>query len=217
MRPYKLSPSIFAANIGNLSHQLAELESARVEMLHVDVLDGHFVERMAFGADHIRQLKGLTSIPLDVHLMVEKPERILDDILEAGADSVTVHQESTAMLYACVQKIKLAGAKAGVVLSPATPPETIASILAELDMVLCMTINPGAWGSQAFMSIVLDKVARINEMIGDRSIDLEVDGQIDDKNIVLARNAGANVFVSGGYLFKDIPVNTARLRAALVS
>ena len=217
MRTYKLSPSIFAADLGDLRAQIAELEAEHVEMLHVDVMDGHFVERMAFGPDHVAQLRKMTSLPLDVHMMVERPERLIDDMLEAGADIITVHQESTAMLLACVQRIKAGGAKAGVVLSPATPPETLGCILDELDMVLCMTINPGARGHQAFLEPVLDKVRAISEMIADRDIDLEVDGSIDDKTIVAARDAGANVFVSGGYVFKDIRPHVQALRAALES
>ena len=217
MSDYKLSPSIFAADLGHIADQLAELEAARIEMLHVDVLDGHFVERMAFGADHIRALKKLTSIPLDVHLMVEKPERILDDILDAGADIVTVHQESTAMLTACLEKIRAAGAKAGVVLSPATPAETLSCVLDQVDMILCMTINPGAWGKQPFKADVLKKVTRLREMLDGRDIDIEVDGSVDDKNIAMARDAGANVFVSGGYLFSDIASNAQALRDALAA
>lgn len=217
MLQLKLSPSIFAADLGSLKSQLGQLEEAGADMLHVDVLDGHFVERMAFGADHIRQLKGLTSLPLDVHLMVEKPERIITDITDAGADIVTVHQESTTMLLSCLQKIKEAGAKAGVVLSPATPASSIENVIDEVDMVLCMTINPGAWGKQAFLDFVLKKVSEIRAMAGGRELDIEVDGSIDDSNIARARDAGANVFVSGGYLFKDIPVHTAALRSALES
>lgn len=215
MSNYKISPSIFAADLGYLADQLAELETAGADLLHVDVLDGHFVERMAFGADHVKALKGLTSLPLDIHLMVEKPERILGDILRAGADIVTVHQESTAMLTACLEKIRAAGAKPGVVLSPATPAESLSCVLDQVDMILCMTINPGAWGKQPFKADVLKKVARLREMLGGRDVDIEVDGSIDDRNIAQARDAGANVFVSGGYLFSDIEANMRALRDAL--
>lgn len=213
-RTVKLSPSIFAADLATMKSQIEQLEEAGVELLHVDVMDGHFVERMAFGADHIKMIDAMTDIPLDVHLMVERPEVHLDSIIAAGADIITVHQEATTRLLSCIQKIKKAGVKAGVVLSPATSPSTIEYLLDDIDMVLLMTVNPGE-GGQHFLDSVVPKIARVNEMIGDRDIDLEVDGSIDDQTIKIARAAGANVFVSGGYLFKDIPANAAALRAAL--
>ena len=163
MRTMKLAPSVFGAGIGNLSQQLKILEENNVELLHVDVMDGHFVEKMAFGPDHIKMLKELTTIPLDVHLMIEKPERKLDAIIDAGADIITIHQESTTRLYSCIEKIK-----------------------------------------------------NVRELIGDRDIDLEVDGGIDNTNIAKCKEAGVNVFVSGGYVFKgDIAEKIKTLREAL--
>lgn len=214
MREVKIAPSVFAADLGSLKEQLEQLERAGVELLHVDVMDGHFVERMAFGADHIRALKKLTSLPLDVHMMVECPERHLDSIVDAGADIITIHQESTTRLYSCLQKIRGRGVKAGVVLNPGTSEETIRYLLDELDMVLLMTVNPGE-GGQHFLTGVVEKVRRVHELIGSRDIDLEVDGSIDDRTIGLCCQAGANVFVSGGYLFKgNITENIANLRKA---
>ena len=215
MRDIKLSPSVFAAHLSTMQDQIAELEKAGCDYLHVDVMDGRFVEHMGFGPYHVGMLKEMTSMPLDVHLMVERPEDKLDAILEAGADIVTVHQESTTRLLACIQKIKSAGARAGVVLGPATPPEMVEYLLDDVDMVLLMTINMGEPTRQHFLTSMLPKIERVNKMIGERPIDLEVDGSIDDKTIKLARSAGANVFVSGGYLFKDIPHNVAALRDAV--
>lgn len=213
-RAVKLAPSVFAADLARLPESVAALEAARVDLLHVDVMDGHFVEHMAFGATHVKMLKEMTSVPLDVHMMVERPERVLGAFLEAGADMVTVHWESTPCLLACIEQIKGAGAKAGAVLSPATPPEVLEYVLDELDMVLCMTINPGRRKGQAFMPSMLGKIRRLSEMIGDRDIDIEVDGGIDDKTARLARDAGTNVFVSGRYVLEDIPSRVAALRAA---
>lgn len=214
MRTVKLSPSVFAAHLSTMQGQIEQLEKAGCDYLHVDVMDGRFVEHMGFGPYHVAMLKEMTSMPLDVHLMIERPEDKLDAILAAGADIITVHQESTTRLLACIQKIKSAGAKAGVVLGPATPPEIVEYLLDDVDMVLLMTINMGEPTKQHFLESVLPKIAKVNRMIGDRPIDLEVDGSIDDRTIKLAYDAGANVFVSGGYLFKDIPHNVAALRAA---
>lgn len=214
MSEIKIAPSVFAADLGLLREQLAELEQAGADLLHVDVMDGHFVERMAFGADHVRALRKLTRLPLDVHMMVERPENHLDSILDAGADIVTVHAEATTRLLSCMQKIHKAGAKSGVVLNPATSEETIRYILDDVDMILLMTVNPGE-GGQHFLPAVLDKIKCTRGMIGERPIDLEVDGSIDDKVIWSCYEAGANVFVSGGYLFKgSITENIANLRKA---
>lgn len=214
MREIKIAPSVFAADLGLLREQLAEMEQAGADLLHVDVMDGHFVERMAFGADHVRALRKLTRLPLDVHMMVERPENHLDSILDAGADIVTVHAEATTRLQSCMQKIHKAGTKAGVVLNPATSEETIRYILDDVDMILLMTVNPGE-GGQYFLPAVLDKIKSVRGMIDERPIDLEVDGSIDDQVIWSCYEAGANVFVSGGYLFKgSITENIAKLRKA---
>ena len=165
MRTMKLAPSVFGAGIGNLSQQLKILEENNVELLHVDVMDGHFVEKMAFGPDHIKMLKELTTIPLDVHLMIEKPERKLDTIIDAGADIITIHQESTTRLYSCIEKIKSRGVKAGVVLSPATNEDTLKYVLDKIDMILLMTINPGEAGP-GFHEELLTKIKNVRELIG---------------------------------------------------
>lgn len=214
MSEIKIAPSVFAADLGLLKEQLTEMEQAGADLLHVDVMDGHFVERMAFGADHVRALRKLTRLPLDVHMMVERPENHLDSILDAGADIVTVHAEATTRLLSCMQKIHKAGAKSGVVLNPATSEETIRYILDDVDMILLMTVNPGE-GGQHFLPAVLDKIKCTRGMIDERPIDLEVDGSIDDQVIRSCYEAGANVFVSGGYLFKgSITENIANLRKA---
>ena len=209
-----LSPSVFAADLARLPEQIRALEDAGADLLHVDVMDGHFVERMAFGADHIRMLKKMTRLPLDVHLMIETPERHVETIAEAGADIITVHVESTTRLYSTLQRIRSCNKKASVVLNPATSADAIDYVLDEIAMVLQMTVNPGE-GGQHFLSAMLPKIRVLREKIGDRPIDIEVDGGIDDRNIRACRDAGANVFVSGGYLFQDIKQHTAALQKAL--
>lgn len=155
---YKIAPSVFAADLGHMKDQLDILAENKADLLHVDVMDGHFVEKMAFGPDHIKALRAMTDLPLDVHLMVEQPERILDAVLNAGADIVTVHVESTNRLYSCIEKITKAGKKAGIVLTPAVSIDTIdPCIQGKLSMILQMTINPGE-GGQHFHPETLEKL-----------------------------------------------------------
>lgn len=215
MRQFKLSPSLFASDLANFADDVKTLETANADMIHVDVMDGHFVSRMAFGADHIRQIRNMTQLPLDVHLMIEKPEIHIPAIAEAGADIITVHQEATTRLMSCMQLIHKLGKKAGIVLSPATSEDVLRYLLDDVDMILLMTVNPGE-GGQHFLPSVVEKIHRVNAMIGDRNIDLEVDGSIDDNTIRDCYAAGANVFVSGGFLFKNIKGNMEKLRKAVL-
>ena len=214
MREYKLSPSIYGADLGDLRGANRQLEAAKVELLHVDVMDGHFVYNMGFGVDHVRQIKNMTSIPLDVHLMIERPERLVEDFCKAGADMITVHAESTTRLLSCLEKIKANGKKAGIVLCPATHESILQYCLDSTDMVLQMMYNPGE--VSLFHDNLLEKLTSIRKMFGDRDIDLEVDGGITDKNIKKVKDAGANVFVSGGFVFKgDVAENIQKLRDEL--
>ena len=215
MRPVKISPSLFAADLGTFTADVRALEESGADMLHIDVMDGHFVERMAFGADHIRMIRALTHLPLDVHLMITEPERHIAPIAAAGADVITVHTEATVQLARCLQLIHAAGKAAGAVLSPATSEDALHYVLDDVEMILLMTVNPGA-GGQHFLTSVVEKIHRVKELVGTRDIDIEVDGSIDDTTIVPCRKAGANVFVSGGYLFQDIRANMAKLRKAAV-
>lgn len=216
-KTFKLSPSIFAADLGMLKEQLAELERNKVELLHVDVMDGNFVERIAFGADHIKALKKMTHLPLDVHLMIQNPEIHLDNIISAGADIITIHQEATKRHLSCLQKIHKAGIKAGIVLNPGTSEEHIKYLLNDIDMVLIMTVNPGE-GGQHFLMPMIEKIKHVKEMVRNYDIDIEVDGSIDDKTIKYCRDAGANVFVSGGYLFSgNLSNNINKLRNSLTA
>lgn len=198
---YVIAPSIFGANLGKLEDEIRKMEENNVELIHLDVMDGHFVEKMAFGPDHIKAIKSMTKIPIDVHLMVEKPERIIDSVIKSGADVITIHVESSNRLNSCVEKIKNSGIKAGIVLSPQTSEHSIKYLIDKIDMVLVMTINPGE-DNLGFNNLMLDKIKNIKKMIGDREIDIEVDGSINNENIIDCKDAGANIFVVGSYLFK---------------
>jgi len=210
-RAVKLAPSVYAADLGHLADQVKSVEETGCEMLHVDVMDGHFVKLMAFGPDHVRMLKRMTDMPLDVHLMLGQPERILDMFIAAGADSISIHAESTVCLVSCLKRIHAAGRRTGVVLSPATSPEAIRYALDDIDMVLVMTINPGE-PNQHFQPALLKKIADVRELIGDRNIDIEVDGDVSVNTIKDVRKAGANVFVSGRYIFSDPAPHAQELR-----
>ena len=215
MSEIKLSPSIFAADITALGKQINILEQNNVQLLHIDVMDGKFVNRMAYGADHIRMIKNYTQIPLDVHMMVMQPECYLKDIIDAGADIITIHEESTSRLYYCLQTIKNSGRKCAVALSPATNPSSIEYVMNLLDMVLIMTVNPGE-GRQKFIPDMVEKIKTVKKMAGNRNIDIQVDGSIDNKTAADCCKAGANVLVSGGYIFNgDITKNIVILRQSL--
>lgn len=197
-----IAPSIFAADLGNLKSEIEKMEKKKVKLIHLDVMDGHFVEKMAFGPDHIKAIKKMTDIPIDVHLMVEKPERIIEEVIDAGADIITLHMESSNRLNSCIDKIKSSGAKAGLVLSPQTSEDTMKYLLDKIDLVLIMTINPGE-DNLGFNSIMIEKIKNTKKIIGDRNISIEVDGSINDENIILCKEAGADIFVVGSYLFKN--------------
>lgn len=199
---YMIAPSIFAADLSNLKSEIEKMEEKRVELIHLDVMDGHFVEKMAFGPDHIRAIKKMTDIPIDVHLMVEKPERIINEVIDAGSDIITLHMESSNRLNSCIDKIKSSGAKAGIVLSPQTSEDTMKYLLDKIDLVLIMTINPGE-DNLGFNSKMIEKIRNTRKLIGDRNISIEVDGSINNENIMLCKEAGADIFVVGSYLFKN--------------
>lgn len=214
MRTIQISPSVYAAGLDGLRETLEILQKAGADLLHIDIMDGRFVERMAFGADHVRMLKCMTALPLDVHLMVQEPERHLDLMAAAGADIITVHAESTTRLYSCLQKIRSRGLRAGVAISPGTSEQVLLPVLDVMDMALFMTVNPGE-GGQHYLPEVADKIRRFRLLAGNRPPLIEVDGSIDAATIVPCVRAGANVFVSGGYLFQgDITANLRTLRAA---
>ncbi|MFW6387208.1 MAG: ribulose-phosphate 3-epimerase [Thermodesulfobacteriota bacterium] len=214
----KISPSILSADFARLGEEVQAVEQGGADYIHVDVMDGHFVPNITIGAPVVKALRPVTDLPLDVHLMIEHPDAYIPDFAAAGADIITVHQEAVPHLHRTVQLIKSHGKRAGVSLNPATPVETLDLILAEVDMVLLMTVNPG-FGGQSFIPFTLEKIARMRAMIerSGRDIELEVDGGVKAANIAEIAKAGADVFVAGSAVFSggDYARNLAELRAAL--
>jgi ribulose-phosphate 3-epimerase len=198
----KLAPSILAADFARLGEQVREADQAGADRIHVDVMDGHFVPNISMGPVVVKALRPVTKLPLEVHLMIEEPIRYLDAFAEAGADSLLVHAENAANLHRTVQHVKALGKKAGVVINPATSPIVIAEILADVDLVLVMTVNPG-FGGQQFIHGTLNKIRRVRQMIDHTKpeIELEVDGGIDAETTPLAVEAGARVLVAGSAIF----------------
>jgi ribulose-phosphate 3-epimerase len=201
-RPALLAPSILSADFARLGDEVAAVEAAGADWIHVDVMDGHFVPNITIGIPVVRSLRKVTRLPLDTHLMITNADRFAVQFVEAGSDRVSVHVEACPHLHRTVQEIREAGAKAGVVLNPATPLDFIDPILSDVDYVLLMTVNPG-FGGQRFIPSVLDKVRTLRSRIVERGldIDIQVDGGIAENTIGLARAAGANVFVAGSAIF----------------
>jgi len=215
----KLSASILSADFGRLADQVHLAEQAGVDWIHVDVMDGHFVPNITIGPDVVKALKKATNLPLDVHLMIENPERYVKDFVEAGADWLGIHVEATWHLEGLVQTIKKLKAKAAVTLNPHTPLDVLEYVLPEVDLVLLMTVNPGFSG-QKFIRGVLPKVRRLRRMIDEQKLAalIEVDGGVSVETVADIAAAGADVLVSGSGIFGgsgDVMANVRRLRELL--
>lgn len=198
----KIAPSILAADFSKLGEEIKEVEQAGADLIHVDVMDGHFVPNITIGPLVVEAVRPLTELPLDVHLMIENPDVYIEQFAKAGADYLTVHVEACPHLHRTLQLIKSHGVKAGVVLNPHTPVESILHVLTEVDMVLFMTVNPG-FGGQKFIETVLPKVEQLSKMIKEQqlSIDIQIDGGVDAQTIVPCVVAGATVLVAGSAIF----------------
>lgn len=199
----KLAPSILSADFARLGEQVAEVTKAGADYIHVDVMDGHFVPNITIGAPVVAALRPLTHLPLDVHLMIENPERFIPDFVKAGADIITVHVESSPHLHRTIQQIRKLGVKAGVSLNPATPLSAVEEITPHVDLILIMSVNPG-FGGQVFIPESLEKISRLRRMLDDKrlAIELEVDGGINIDNAPSIVEAGANVLAVGNSVFK---------------
>ncbi|RME46472.1 MAG: ribulose-phosphate 3-epimerase [Caldilineae bacterium] len=215
--PFKLAPSILSADFARLGEQVREAEAAGADWIHVDVMDGHFVPNLTIGPLIVRALRPVTTLPLDVHLMIEQPERYLAAFAAAGADGLTVHVETCPHLHRTVQQIRELGVRAGVALNPATPLVSLEPILPDVDLVLVMSVNPG-FGGQSYIPGSTERIARLRAMLDalGSTAALEVDGGINPETIGGAVQAGATVLVAGSAVFNDrAPVadNIRRLRA----
>jgi len=198
-----IAPSLLAADHGKLSAEVARTERAKADWLHLDIMDGHFVPNLSFGPVLVEAVRGSTTLPLDVHLMITTPERSIADYVKAGADRVTVHVEATAHVYRALDQIHDLGKPAGVALNPGTPAEAVSAVLANVELVLAMTVSPG-YSGQRFIHAMLPKIARLRELItaSGRAIHLQVDGGVDATTAPLCRAAGADVLVAASAVYK---------------
>ena len=199
----KISPSILACDFNILGEELENIKNAGADMAHLDVMDGMFVPNMSFGMPVIESIRKKSDMVFDVHLMIEAPERYIENFLDAGADIVTFHIEATKCPEKCIELIKARGKKAAISIKPKTPPEAIYPFLEKCDMILVMTVEPG-FGGQSLIPEMFDKVRAIRNKINELglSVDIQVDGGINEKNAPLAIEAGANVLVAGSSVFK---------------
>ncbi|HBA5536556.1 TPA: ribulose-phosphate 3-epimerase [Escherichia coli] len=200
----KILPSIFGADILRLKDEIHFLEEEQTEILHVDLMDGTYVSNIAFGPNQIAAMKKASSMIFDVHMMLANPERHIDDVINTGAEMISVHYEFTPHVHYIIQKIKKAGRKAGVVLNPGTPESVIEYLLDDIDYILLMTINPGQPG-QTFIHKSLEKIRNTKKMISGRDIQIEVDGGVNLDNVKQVKEAGADLIVVGGALFNKQP------------
>jgi len=200
----KISPSILSADFARLGEEARAAEKAGAHMLHVDVMDGHFVPNITIGSPVVASLRKVTELPLDVHLMIEDPDRYIKDFVKAGADILTVHYEASVHLHRTVQLIRESGIKAGVSLNPATPVGSLEDILYAVDLVLLMSVNPG-FGGQEFIPHTLRKITQLREMIGKSGASalIEVDGGVKPENARQVADAGADVLVMGSAFFNS--------------
>jgi len=199
-----IAPSLLAADFANLQRDIEMLNNSEADWFHVDVMDGHFVPNISYGMPVIKAIKKHAKKPLDVHLMIEKPERYIEEFAKIGADIISVHYESTVHLHRTLSQIENAGCKAGVVLNLTTPVSVLENILPKCYMVLLMSINPG-FGGQKFEDITYKKIKTLRKMANQQGLDtrIEIDGGVSDKNIKQLVSAGADTFVAGSYIFKS--------------
>ena len=220
MRPIQILPSMLASDFSKLGQEVSDIMGAGGDIVHLDVMDGHFVPNITFGPDVIKAIRKCTDKPFDTHLMIAPTDPFLEAFAKAGSDYITVHAEAGAHVHRSLQAIRALGKKAGVAVNPGTPEDLVEYLLDDVDLILAMTVNPG-FGGQSFIRPVLEKVRRIRAMVGDRPIDIEVDGGVTADNAGDCAKAGANFLVAGSAAFKGGPnayaANIDAIRKAALS
>ena len=215
----KISPSILSADFGRLGEQVAEASKAGADYIHVDIMDGHFVPNLTIGPIIVSGIRPWTELPLDVHLMIEEPDRLIPDFAKAGANILTVHPEACRHLHRVIYQIKDLGVRAGISLNPGTPASVLEPVIGDVDLVLVMTVNPG-FGGQKYIHSVTNKIAKVRQMLDEAGseAELEVDGGIKTDTAPIAVEAGARVLVAGSAVFNDrdtVAGSIAKIRASL--
>lgn len=218
-RMAKIAPSLLAANFANLEAEISKIKTGGAEYLHLDVMDGNYVPNISFGIPVIKNLRGITDLIFDVHLMIDKPERYIKDFVDAGADIITVHQEATDHLHSTIQQIKSYGVKAGVSLNPATSLDVLEYVIKDIDLILIMSVNPG-FGGQSFIPAMIEKIKATRKLIDKHNpnIILQVDGGVKLDNVKEIVEAGTDLVVAGSDIFgaEDVVERTKAFNKLIV-